>query len=214
MPYKLVSSFLKIFFLLLYHQFAWTYDWVAAFVSLGRWNDWIMTTLPYLTGPNILEIGHGPGHLQIALQRKGFFRVVGIDASSWMGRLASSRLIRCGYSIMCINGYAQFLPFPNAVFNQVVATFPTEYIVDPNTLSEIYRLLVPGGTLIVLPVAWITGKHWLEHFAAWLFQITGQAPEWNDHFIDPFKNAGFQVKITMHNVRSSTVLIIQAERSA
>ena len=36
-------------------------------VSLGRWDDWIQTVIPYVRGLSILEIGHGPGHLQIKL---------------------------------------------------------------------------------------------------------------------------------------------------
>ena len=85
--YRYLAASLNTFFHLLYHQFAWTYDWVAAIVSLGRWKDWISATLPYLDGPLVLEIGHGPGHLQVALQAKGI-QAVGLDASAQMGRQA------------------------------------------------------------------------------------------------------------------------------
>jgi ubiquinone/menaquinone biosynthesis C-methylase UbiE len=52
-------------------SFAWSYDLVAAVVSLGQWNHWVGSVLPYLPGVNILEIGHGPGHLQRLLKRFG-----------------------------------------------------------------------------------------------------------------------------------------------
>ncbi|NMC80811.1 MAG: hypothetical protein GYA59_15725, partial [Chloroflexi bacterium] len=39
---------LKVFFDLLYHSFAWTYDGVAAVVSLGRWKGWVYSVIPFL----------------------------------------------------------------------------------------------------------------------------------------------------------------------
>ena len=38
---KLIAHLLRIFFHLLYHPFAWTYDFIAWAVSLGRWKDWV-----------------------------------------------------------------------------------------------------------------------------------------------------------------------------
>ncbi len=47
---------LRFFFRLLYHEFAFTYDLVAAVVSFNRWKDWVMSVLPFLAGKRILEI--------------------------------------------------------------------------------------------------------------------------------------------------------------
>ena len=60
----LMTRFLRFFFRHFYHEFAWTYDFVAAVVSIGRWNQWIDSALPFVQGRRVLEIGHGPGHLQ------------------------------------------------------------------------------------------------------------------------------------------------------
>jgi len=59
-----MKQFLRLFFRLLYHQLAFTYDLVAASVSFNRWKDWVMSVVPFIEGNRILEIGHGPGHLQ------------------------------------------------------------------------------------------------------------------------------------------------------
>ncbi|NTU63042.1 MAG: hypothetical protein HGB05_06465, partial [Chloroflexi bacterium] len=67
LPRRLV----KFGFQLLYHEFAFTYDAVAWLVSLGQWQAWGRTTLDRVRGPRVLEIGHGPGHLLIALARSG-----------------------------------------------------------------------------------------------------------------------------------------------
>ncbi len=73
-----MKTFLRFFFRLLYHQFAFTYDLVAAAVSFTRWKDWVMSVLPFIEGNWILEIGHGPGHLQRILLSRNLF-TVGID---------------------------------------------------------------------------------------------------------------------------------------
>jgi ubiquinone/menaquinone biosynthesis C-methylase UbiE len=206
---RLLSAFLRIFFKLLYHQLAWTYDWVAAVVSVGMWKDWVLVALPYLNGPHVLELGHGPGHLQAALHRARIF-TVGLDESRQMGGLAFKRIKRTGKIPVLVNGYAHQLPFPDHSFHQVAATFPSEYIYDLAALHEINRVLIPGGSLIILPLAWITGKRLQERLAAWLFHFTGQAPEWDDRIIDPFLKVGFIVDIEQQVRPSSVVLVIRA----
>ena len=73
-----MKQFLRLFFRLLYHQLAFTYDLVAASVSFNRWKDWVMSVVPFIEGKRILEIGHGPGHLQRLLLSLGLI-AVGID---------------------------------------------------------------------------------------------------------------------------------------
>src|SRR5512143_1827971 len=90
---SLLRRFLRLFFWHFYHGFAWTYDVVAAVVSIGRWNDWVRAALPYVEGARVLEIGHGPGHLQLDLRQTGR-QVMGLDESRQMGRLARNRLLR------------------------------------------------------------------------------------------------------------------------
>lgn len=60
---------LKTFFYLLYHRFAWAYDFVATSVSVGMWDEWVFSVLPALEGPIVLELGHGPGHLPTVTEK-------------------------------------------------------------------------------------------------------------------------------------------------
>lgn len=210
---RILTGFLKVFFKLLYHQFSWSYDLVAWLVSLGLWKRWVLTALPYLTGPLILELGHGPGHLQMALHKHGKnVYAVGLDESSQMGRLALLKARRFRISLMLVNGYAQFLPFAPGVFSQIVATFPSEYIFSPQTLQSVFRCLKPGGQLIVLPLAWIVGNKPLEKLAAWLFRVTYQSTEWDNQITHPFTQAGFSVKVEFADLPSSRVAIILATK--
>jgi ubiquinone/menaquinone biosynthesis C-methylase UbiE len=165
---------LKFAFYLLYHQLAWTYDSVAKIVSVGNWNTWVQTVIPYISDDPVLELGHGPGHLQNALVEHGY-RSYGLDASPYMSRMAQKRLRHLGIMSKLILGRSEALPFADHTFPTVVATFPSEFIMQPQTLREVWRILSPDGQLLILPVTWITGKSWLERLAAWLFRITGQS---------------------------------------
>ncbi|MFZ5909584.1 MAG: class I SAM-dependent methyltransferase [Chloroflexota bacterium] len=214
---NLLARLLRTFFHLLYHPFAWTYDLVAWVVSFGRWKDWVRSVTPFLEGTRILELGHGPGHLQRILLDLGLLSF-GLDESPQMGRLAHIHLYKSGYTqTRLARGLAQALPYASGSFDTLVSTFPTEYIFDPRTLLEARRTLNNGGRLIVLPVAWITGKNALDHFLSWLFKVTGQAPSdalevVATRLAQPFENAGFQVEIRRVEVRSSLLLFVVARK--
>lgn len=213
---NMLARLLRLYFHHLYHALAWTYDAAAWLVSLGRWQDWIMTTIPYLEGRRILELGHGPGHLQRALLSRGLF-AIGLDESPQMGRLAARRLrdFDCT-QINLTRGLAQALPFPAACFQTVVATFPAKYILETSTIQEAYRVLAPGGRFVVLPFAWITGRRTLERLLAWLNRITGEAPDpvgvLSERMKMPFLEAGFRVEVERLEVRSSLLLIVLAQK--
>lgn len=214
---QVLARFLRPFFHLLYHNFSWSYDLVANLVSFGRWKNWVRTVVPLVEGTRILELGHGPGHLQRILRDRGLLPF-GLDESRQMGNLARNRLRQNGYTKICFSrGIAQELPFPAQLFDSIVATFPSEYFLDPRTLSEVNRTLIRGGRFVVLPVAWITGKNALDRFLSWLFRITGQAPSDPIEIIsarlrNPFLNAGFSVEIRQVEVKSSLLLIVVAQK--
>jgi len=206
---KLIARLLRIFFHWLYHPFAWTYDFVAAAVSLGQWKDWVMMTLPHLGRPRLLELGFGPGHLLAALTSRGV-SAFGVDSSPQMAQLARRRLHKSNQVVRLVNAYAQTLPFPNESFDQIVTTFPPEFILAQDTYSEAYRVLAPGGTMVILLTAWITGKRSFEKVAAWLFRITGQAPDWEPRFLEPISRAGLQPRVERVTRKSWTLVIILA----
>jgi ubiquinone/menaquinone biosynthesis C-methylase UbiE len=200
-----------------YHAFAWTYDLVSWVVSVGRWRDWLLTALPYLEGPRVLELGHGPGHLQAAMRQNGMI-AFGLDESRQMGRMAFGQLSRFGVPVALTRGHAQFLPFGADCFDSVVATFPTEYIFDRRTLDEIFRVLRRSGKLVVIPIALIGGQSASDRAAAWLFRVTRQSSALTDALKAriqlPFAEAGFRVRVETVEKRLSTVLVIVAEKPA
>jgi ubiquinone/menaquinone biosynthesis C-methylase UbiE len=215
---RLQVLFMRFFFRLLYHQMAWTYDLVAAVVSIGRWRKWIQAVLPYTGEGRILEIGHGPGHLQAELRRQGK-QVFGLDASPQMGRQAYHRIRRMKGKPHLVNGYAQFLPFQDSSFDSAIATFPSEYISSPQTIAEVYRILVPGGAFTILPLAWITGSSLPDRLARSLFRITSQTPtedveQMSSIIKEHFPVSPFEVSTEVVHLPGSSLLLIHASKPA
>ena len=209
-----MKALLRFFFKLLYHQFAFAYDLVAATVSVGQWKNWVSSIFPFIKGTRILELGHGPGHLQRLLLSRGLVAVA-IDESKPMGLLAKRNT---NGKATLTRALAQGLPFADASFDTVIATFPAEYINDPLTLLEVRRCLSDGGRFIVLPVALQMGRRPLDRVMSLLFRVTHQSPvdpleEVKEKLSAPFVQAGFEVEVQELQVKSSLLLVIIASSS-
>ncbi len=207
-------------FRLLYNELAFTYDTVSSVVSLGVWRCWVRAALAHLEHESpVLELAHGTGNLQIDLHEAGY-RAIGYDLSAGMGRIAQAKLARHGIEARLTRGRAQQLPFPNAIFASVVSTFPTDFIGKRETVSEVYRVLKPGGLFVIVPNAQLTGADVSVKGLEWLYRITGQrgggaqgestAPM--DAFVKLF--APFEVKVVTEPCPRSVVTVIVARKPA
>ncbi len=139
---------------LLYHQFSWIYDFAAWLVSAGKWNDWIRTAGWLAPKGPLLDMGCGKGILLQQAAERGI-PAVGLDESPQMLR-HSSRLLR-EEDRRLIRAVGQSIPIQSGAFQTVTATFPASYIFEPATLNEVRRVLRPGGKMIILATAEVTG---------------------------------------------------------
>lgn len=207
--------FVRFGFRLLYHKMAFAYDTVSHLVSLGAWRFWqrsVFQHLPHPTAGRVLELAHGTGDLQLDLHERGYHSV-GCDLSPQMGRIAwrklsrqtRPRLIRC---------QAQQLPFPDAAFAAIVATFPTNFIISQSTLCEARRVLIPEGQLIVVLSGYLKGRDPLARFIEWLYHITGQReariPDWKGLLA----SCGFEAQIVIHDLERTRVQLLIAHKNA
>jgi len=216
MAIRLAPALLARAYDLLYGRLAWTYDAVAWAVSLGQWRAWGAAALPYLTGPRVLELGHGPGHMLVALAEHGF-APVGLDLSPQMSRLAGRRQP----AARLVRGRAQTAPFAAASFDSALATFPTPYIVAPETAAAVFGLLRPGGRLIMVPEARLGGRGPRRALIDWLYAVTEQRWPASEnpaarlaYWQATLAPAGFRVTFHEAAVAESAVIVIVAERPA
>jgi ubiquinone/menaquinone biosynthesis C-methylase UbiE len=167
----------------LYGPFAWAYDWVSRTFFLGQWRRWQRASLRHLQGTRVLEVGMGTGNLQIDLTRAGF-QPFGIDLSPQMLRQARRKAKRLALPpFRACRARAQALPFADSSFDSVVSTFPNEYIADPQTLTDLARVLRPGGRLVVVPGGRLhprdTGTRLMEGVARLVYGY-GRVPSRNE----------------------------------
>jgi ubiquinone/menaquinone biosynthesis C-methylase UbiE len=94
----------------------------------------------------LLELGCGTGHWTQFFCEQGF-QVAAIDSSKSMLEIARSKNMK---TVQFLNADAVRLPFPDAQFSAIASVTMLEFVDDLNlVLTEIDRLLKPGGTLLL-----------------------------------------------------------------
>ena len=112
--------------------------------SLEMWNARIEKSDGFLASC-LLEIGCGTAPLLVAAATK-FHQMVGIDiAFRWLV-IGKKRLAEVGLDIPLICACAEALPFPDQVFDRVIAESTIEHVkTQKQVIYESWRVLNPGG---------------------------------------------------------------------
>lgn len=171
----MTPSLRRLFFETLYHN-RYLYRFASTVPFAGQWRVWQKLVLARLHGDDVLELGCGLGDLLADMLYKGY-NARAIEHSPQMVAAARDTLKRrkLGQPALVIQGSAQALPFSDASFDSVISTFPSEYIYDPNTISEVERVLRPGGRLIVIEGANLLPVGMLQPFLV-LIQLLVYGP--------------------------------------
>lgn len=137
------------------------YDALVGVITFGRerrFREAILELAGLTTGERVVDVGCGTGTLAIGVkQRVGDAGMVhGIDASDQMVALARKKAETRGVAVDFQVASAQGLPFEDTTFDIVLCTMVMHHLRHDQrgqAVAEMYRVLRPGGRLLVVDLA-------------------------------------------------------------
>jgi ubiquinone/menaquinone biosynthesis C-methylase UbiE len=182
------------------------YDWLTGFFDLvvkltmpeKKFRTKLIDNIAPQNGEIILEFGFGTGQNLILLQqRNGNTQLIGVDIDPKVKAIAAHKMGKLGLDLPLDLYDGETFPYDDNSFDKVFSSLVFHQL-DKNTklacLSEIYRVLKPGGKLIVGD--WGPARSTLMRWAFYLVQIVDGFKTTNDNvngLLPGFmKQAGFK----------------------
>ncbi len=132
------------------------YDGLNRVISFGidiKWRKKVVAILKEKAPKNILDIATGTGDLAINMTETGASKIIGLDISPGMLEVGKKKVQekKLNNTIEMVVGDSENLPFDSNSFSAVTVAFGVRnFETLDKGLSEILRVLKPGGTFIVL----------------------------------------------------------------
>ncbi len=132
------------------------YDFLNRIISLGadiRWRKKVVNILAAKHPQSILDIATGTGDLAIALIKTKATKIVGLDISPKMLAVGEEKIIdkKLDGTIEMVLGDSEALNYDDNSFDAVTVAFGVRNFENLETgLSELFRVLKPKGTLVIL----------------------------------------------------------------
>ena len=133
------------------------YDFLNQILSVGLDRYWRKKAVDYLMSTSnelILDIATGTGDILIEIAKRNLStQIYGIDFSQRMLELARIKVNKLGFDkdISFQIGSGELLPYADKSFDGVLCAFGIRNFYDiKKGLMEFYRILKPGGRLIIL----------------------------------------------------------------
>lgn len=143
----------------------------------------IIEALELEPGAHVLDVGSGPGHqaYEIAQALAPTGRVKGVDSAEHSADVARKRCAGLS-NVEFVVGDAYELPDHDGTFDATMSSQVFEYLEDvPRALAEMYRVLKPGGRLLIHGTAW-SALIWHSKDHDRMTQILDV---WDRHLADP-----------------------------
>lgn len=197
-----------------FKEIADKYDRIAGFYDAVDWfipSRWRRQAAGMACG-RVLEVGIGTG-LNLPFYPDCCTEILGIDISPGMLAKAKERIPLCRASVSLAVMDVQALPLDSASFDCVLAAFVFCTVPEPAAgLRECYRVLKPGGKLILLEHMGSENKlfrplmDWLNPLAVKLM-----GDHINRDTVKEAANAGFKVDV-VKNLLGDVVRLIAATK--
>tara|TARA_R110002033_G_scaffold141375_4_gene179941 strand:- start:7061 stop:7789 length:729 start_codon:yes stop_codon:yes gene_type:complete len=132
------------------------YDGLNRVISFGidiKWRKRVVEIIKKKQPTTILDIATGTGDLAINLVETGATKIIGLDISPGMLSVGKKKIEekKLNNTIEMVVGDSENLPFGEHTFDAVTVAFGVRNFENLEMgLSEIYRVLKPGGTLAIL----------------------------------------------------------------
>lgn len=131
-----------------------SYDLNNRVHSMGRdqaWRRQAVRLCKVKASDVVLDVACGTGDLSIAFHAAGARRVVGVDFTHEMNRLADRKKPLAPRPIDFMDGDAMRLPLADRSVDVVSIAFGIRNVADPRrAIGEFHRVLAPGGRLCIL----------------------------------------------------------------
>lgn len=140
----------------LFDSIAHRYDFLNHLLSLGIDKYWRKKAIARLAGVKtdfILDIATGTGDLAIAATHLPHEKIIGIDISKNMLRLAEKKVKKKGLHnrIFFQEGSGEHLPFPDETFDVTMVAFGVRNFENlRGGLAEMHRVLKKNGVALIL----------------------------------------------------------------
>ncbi|MFV9484230.1 bifunctional demethylmenaquinone methyltransferase/2-methoxy-6-polyprenyl-1,4-benzoquinol methylase UbiE [Christiangramia sp. ASW11-125] len=132
------------------------YDGLNRVISMGTdvsWRKKVVAAVAATKPDSILDIATGTGDLAIQMANTGATRIVGLDLSDGMLSVGRKKIAakELDVEIEMIQGDSENLPFEADSFDAITVAFGVRNFENLELgLSEIFRVLKPGGIFVVL----------------------------------------------------------------
>ena len=132
------------------------YDGLNRVISFGidvSWRKKVVSIVKATHPETILDIATGTGDLAINLTETNAKRIVGLDISSGMLEIGKLKVEKKGLNdtIEMVLGDSENIPFEDNYFDAITVAFGVRnFETLDKGLSEIYRVLKPGGIFVIL----------------------------------------------------------------
>ena len=182
-PYKNLTNSKKEQIVTMFDRIANTYDRLNGLITFGMDKTWRKRVAKMIAANNpeiILDAATGTGALAIDLARHSSGRIIGVDISGEMLSIGKEKIkhLELYHKITLELDDAEALSFDSDTFDAISIGFGVRNFDNLNKgLSEIFRVLKPGGQLVILETSvpkYFPFKQGYYFFSHWIIPILGK----------------------------------------